>query len=161
MDRWANIIVDSKNTELISIKDLSLRILCLNSNSMFLNFKHNWGAEDVWVVFDFVLFFPSLSSVWDLWDVYILVPQTSKSETWTIKIDHCAICERGQLWSTENARMNSSSKVKPDIPTETKHGLTHVVQMRHLKHFGYSALSLTISYSYLLQDIQYILAGWG
>lgn len=49
--------------------------------------------------------------------------------------------------------MNSFSKVKPDIPTETKHGLTHVVQMRHLKHFGYSALSLAISFSHLVQDI--------
>lgn len=37
--------------------------------------------------------------------------------------------------------MKSFSKVKPDIPTETKHGLTHVVQMRHLEHFGYSSLS--------------------
>ncbi len=50
------------------------------------------------------------------------------------------------------AWMNSFSKVKPDIPAETKHGLTHVVQMRHLKHFVYSALCLPISFSHLLLD---------
>lgn len=56
------------------------------------------------------------------------------------------------MWkrSTVNAWMHSFSKVKPDIPTETKHGLTHVVQMRHLKHTGYSALSHVILFSYLL-----------
>lgn len=59
------------------------------------------------------------------------------------------------------ASMNSLSEVKPDIPTETKHGLTHIVQMRHLEHFGYSSLSCAISLSDLLQDIQHILAEWG
>lgn len=49
-------------------------------------------------------------------------------------------------------------KVMADIPTETKRGLTHVVQMRHLKHSPYSALSLAISFSYLLLDIQHIFA---
>lgn len=61
------------------------------------------------------------------------------------KINHCSTCERGQLWSAAAAWMNSSSKVRPHIPTETKHGLTHVVQMRHLEHFGYSSLSGVIS----------------
>lgn len=61
------------------------------------------------------------------------------------KINHCSTCERGQLWSAAAAWMNSSSKVKPHIPTETKHGLTHVVQMRHLEHFGYSSLWGVIS----------------
>lgn len=61
------------------------------------------------------------------------------------KINHCSTCERGQLWSAAAAWMNCSAKVKPHIPTETKHGVTHVVQMRHLEHFGYSSLCGVIS----------------
>lgn len=46
---------------------------------------------------------------------------------------------------TRLPRENSFAKVRPDIPSETKHGLTHVVQMRPLEHFGYSSLSRALS----------------
>lgn len=86
----------------------------------------------------------------DLGDVcnpppHSLLTRTISFAPQLFKINHCSTCERGQLWSAAAAWMNSSSKVRPHIPTETKHGLTHVVQMRHLEHFGYSSLSAVIS----------------
>lgn len=93
-----------------------------------------------WVVNLFFFSFPPSLVVWDFHDVYISFLLTYQFEG--LDNYNCLlVCERDQLWSTAHAQMNSFSKVKPNIPTEPKHGLTHVVQMRHLKHFGYSALS--------------------
>lgn len=151
IDRWANISVTleimSSLTHLILVWILVLTFSLTTT-------------EDLGGFLFFVLFFPSSVVVWDLQYTYIFVPNlwVWGLDNWNKTIE---LSEGGQLWSTGAAWMNSSSMVMPDIPPDTKHSLTHVLQMRHLKHFGYSVLSLPISFSHLLQDIQHILAGWG